>query len=28
MTEEPAKFPVSLVRFARPIAARAGDAAP
>jgi pimeloyl-ACP methyl ester carboxylesterase len=28
MTEEPGKFLVSLVRFARPIAERAGDAAP
>ena len=28
MTEEPGKFLMSLVRFARPIAERAGDAAP
>jgi hypothetical protein len=28
MTEEPAKFFLSLVRFARPIAERAGDTAP
>jgi pimeloyl-ACP methyl ester carboxylesterase len=27
-TEEPAKFLVSLVRYARPIAERAGDVAP
>jgi pimeloyl-ACP methyl ester carboxylesterase len=28
MTEEPAKFLVSLLRYARPIAERAGDGAP
>jgi len=28
MTEEPAKFLVSLVRFVRPIAEKAGDTAP
>ena len=28
MTEEPGKFLLSLVRYARPLAERAGDAAP
>ena len=28
MTEEPGKFLISLVNYARPIAARAGDVAP
>jgi hypothetical protein len=28
MTEEPGKFLTSLIRYARPIAERAGDAAP
>jgi hypothetical protein len=28
MTEEPGKFLISLVRYARPVAERAGDVAP